>query len=171
MILTLLGCHRPPAEVAPDLVAPPVDLRGEAAPTGVVRDGIWQDARYPFSIRVPEGWVVTPGPGAEVRVVLSDPTEAVRVEVRRLSPDAPGPAPRPGCTWDFVDSSRYRLLHVPGVITVATCYPTQPDDARVLGWYFGDADPRWAVVASIPNGALDRGLHTVADMLGTVRLR
>ncbi len=171
MILALLGCHKPTVEVVPALVAPPVDIAGEAAPTGAVRDGVWQDARYPFSVAIPEGWVATPGSGAEVRVVLTDPTEAVRVEVRVLAPDAPGPQPRPGCTWDFVDSSRYRVLHLPGVITVATCYPTQPDDPRVLGWYFGDPDLRWGVEASVANGALDRGLRTVADMLGTVRLR
>lgn len=170
-LLLLLACHKRVPEPDPALVAPVVSDPAARTPAGVVRDGVWTDALYPFSLAVPPGWTAVPGADPSLRLTLQDPATGTVVEVRAVPGSGAGPTPRPGCTWDFVDTARYRVLHLPVPITVATCSPAVPDEARVLGWYFGDVEVSWQVEAAIPNGALDAGVRGVEGMLGSVRLR
>ncbi len=171
LLLLLAGCPKPVTEVPPALVSDPAAAAAAAQAAGRVEGGVWVDAVYPFSVRIPEGWAVVPGSGGDVRFRTSDTTGEIDVEVRAVPGGPREPLPRAGCTWDFVDTARYRELRLPAPLTVATCSPIEADGERVLGWYFGETDVTYTVEAAIAPGSLDRALGTLGEMLGTVRMR
>jgi hypothetical protein len=170
VIVLLLGCRHRPVEPPPPLV--PMEVAVAGAPAGTVEGGLFTDAAWPFTISVPEGWTATPGvAGGATRVTLADTLTGTTVQVLVAPGREPGPAPRDDCDWDFVDTARYRVLHLNRPVTIATCTPHAPDGPHRLGWYVADGDLAWTIEASVPRGGLADVRPTLEPMLGTIRLR
>lgn len=169
LALALAGCRRKPVE-APPLVVPPAPPAPATA--GTVVDGRFVDALYPFSIDAPPGWLVTPGVAPDaLRVTLVHQGSGAQVEVRVVAGGTTDPLARAGCTWDFVDTARYRDLRLPLTVTVATCAPDDPLQPRVLSWGFLDRDLTWHVDAVLSTTRPREARAAVEELVGTFRLR
>ncbi len=170
MTWLLLGCpHAAPP--SPELVdttrAGVVDTL-----TGTVVAGVWEDASYPYALRVPEGYEVAAAPeGQNPRLTLVDPGTRARVEVSVFAREARGPRSRRGCTWDFVDTARYRQLAFDGEITIATCTPDDPLHARVLGYFVEHRGSAYDIEAILPPGNLLEGKAAADRAVAGLRFR
>jgi len=150
--------------VDPTVVSP------ASAPAGQLQGSVWEDARWPLRLEVPEGWTATPGLAeSALRLVLRAP-DGVRLEVYALGPDA-APPPRPECTWDFVSRGRYRVVRVARPITVGTCTPVDADAPLRQGWYLPEAGMTWGFEAVLPAGRRLDGRHAVEAVLATVQVK
>lgn len=163
-----VGCVKHPQAVSqPELDAarwsPPV-------PAGSVVDGRFVDARLPLSVPVPENWRAEPASIEDAtRVVLIDPSGAVRIRVSTMAAGTTGPEPRPDCAWAFEDfgSTAFPAL---AAVSLATCVPNDPDAARILGWYAPGAEPRIQVEVEAPPGSLLFAEGAALGVVGGVAL-
>lgn len=172
LLLAAVGCRHPGKRA--ELVQDPGARAAEAprAPAGSVVDGVWNDARFPWTIHVPSGWEVVPGvEGENPRLTLVDGTTRARVEVSVFPGGALGPRERRGCAWEFTDTAGYRALAVPGPMTVGTCTPEDARYARVLGYYLQKDGVAYDVEEVLPPGKLVDGKVAADACLGGLRLR
>lgn len=162
------ACGTDPTGVALPPAPPPVHV--EVAPAGEVRDGRFFDADGGFSIGVPEGWRVRPGPetGA-LRVTLEDPDTGVRVEAWRFSGASLRLRPRAGCLWTFSDRGPYRDLPVADALTVGTCMPDDPAEPRVHAWLLRRGDATWQLEVHLPQARMLDARRAGLGALSTTR--
>jgi len=172
LLVAAAGCRHPGGRAA--LVESGDERAAEAAsaPAGAVADGVWSDARYPWTIHVPSGWEVVPGvDGENPRLTLVDGRTRARLEVSVFPGGALGPRERRGCAWEFTDTAGYRALAVPGPMTVGTCTPEDARYARVLGYYLQHDGVAYDVEEVLPPGKLLDGKAAADACLGGLRLR
>ncbi len=171
LLAWLLACPRAAPEAEPALVD---TSRGAARvePAGIVTAGVWEDAEFPYVLRVPEGYEITPGlRGQNPRVTLVDPSTRARVELSVYPGGPRGPRERRGCAWTFVDTARYRQLALAADVTIGTCTPADPRHARVLGYFVEHAGSAYDLEAIIPPGKLIDGKAAAERAVGGVRFR
>lgn len=171
-LLTLGACRKPIAD--PDLVRDPnaPDPGAvQAVAAGSVTGGVWTDARYPYTLRVLEGWELVPGTdGQNPRATVVHGETRARLEVSAIPGGALGPRPRVGCSWSFTDSAHYRALNV-NPVTVATCTPDDPRHARILGYFLVRDGVAYDLEAVLPPGGLLAGKEATDQAVSAFRLR
>lgn len=170
LVILLGGCKKPP----PPPVENPALVEGAAvappSPAGTLADGHYQDARWPLTVEVPDGWTALVGSEAgDVRLSVTEPESRVTVEVKVTG--ALGPTPRDGCSWTFVDDARYRVVRTTREVRVATCTPFDAQDVRVFGVYLAGEAAWVELEATMPPGKLLAGRAAVERVAGEVRFR
>ncbi len=161
-MLLLAACTRPapPPLDLPPLPPPP------PPPSGELRDGVYSDFEFPFTLSAPASWIVTLGQrGGALRVRLEDPESELGFEVWTWRDGALGPRPREGCDWAFQDRGHYTLPAAVGATVVATCRPAREDGPRILGWYLANDAVIYALEASLPDGELGESLGVVDSLV------
>lgn len=172
MLLWLLACRHKGPEEPILIVPPPAPKPAEAphAPSGTVAGGEYADGEYSFRLDVPEGWKVDVGTtGDAYRVGIEEPTTHARLEVRVWLDGEVGPRPRPDCDWNFEVEGHFRVVRVADPVVVATCTPKDPDDPRILGYYFERGGRVYGLEERIPAGALAPAKPTLDDAVGGLR--
>jgi hypothetical protein len=169
ILAMLLACLQ--RSVPPPLPRAASAPQTSAAPTvpsaGTLVDGVWTDAAFPLSVRLPAGWSET------------SPTDATRVTFThvsgaRLSVRAGGaPAALPShadCSWEFDDRAQYRALRVTEAVRVASCVPDSPDTPRRSAWLLERDGSAYVFEADFPFGSAHEGRPAVEALLSGVRL-
>jgi hypothetical protein len=168
LLLVLLSCRHAAAPDPALLSSPPA--AAEIVPAGAVVDGVWEDARYPWTMRVPRGWeavVGEEGHGPRLTIVHSESRARLEVSVRDDA--APGPRPRRGCAWTFESDGGYRAIPGAGPLRAATCSPDEAQDARLLGYFLVRGGRAWDFEVVAPPGALLEAKRQTDQVLSTVR--
>ncbi len=145
MILLWLwvACRKPAPPPPLQVVEQPTE---ELAPAGVVADGVFVDDRWPLVVPVPEGWSAEPGRAdTPLRIRAAHADTGAVVEILALPIGATEPLSRAGCSWDFLDTGRYRGLAVTDEVTVATCVPDRPEDSHVFAVLLARPEVVWSL--------------------------
>lgn len=162
------GCAKPaapPPGTASPAAPPPLE------PAGAVVDGVFHDARYGLTVRLPPGWTASPGTEDSAMRVRLDGRGAspTRVELWRFGEPALRPRDRSGCSWTFEDVGPY--FGVPGAedILLATCTPEAPTEPRVFAWITVMGAATWQLEVHAPSTRMLDAHDEGAAVLATIR--
>ncbi len=169
ILAMLLACLQrsvpPPLPRAASAPPPPAAPTGGSA--GTLVEGVWTDATFPLSLRLPAGWSEssTP-PGTRVAFVHAS---GARLSVRAGGSPAQLPT-HTDCSWEFDDRAQYRTLRVTEAVRVASCVPEGPDASRRSAWLLERDGSAYVFEADLPFGSAHEGRPAVEALLASVRL-
>lgn len=166
-LILLVACVKHPA-------APPLEELPPAAPpsppSGVVADAVYVDGDLPLEVPVPPGWTAHPGRrDTPLRLSLTEDGPGARVDILALPRGATAPLSRADCSWEFVDTGRYRGLLVAEEVTVATCTPVDPAGTHVFATLLTREDVTWSLEIVTRGDAMVRDKAVGEALLRGVR--
>lgn len=142
------------------------------SPAGTVREGVYEDGSYPFSVTAPEGWTLAPGAAdGMLRLEARHVATGTAAQVWVFREDASGPRPRQGCTWTFEADGAFGDLRIPGPVGVATCVPDDPSGDLVLDTFTVLGGIAYHVESTVPAGRLVEAREATAALLAGIRFR
>lgn len=164
----LLSCSCKRSTVAPPVE--PIPVAATVPPSGEVIDGRFTDARWGYSMAVPEGWSAEPmRDDGSIRLALNHAATGSRMEVWIFAGQATGFRPRSDCRWTFEDRARYRVRGGSEPLTVGSCTPLEPDGPLVQGWLLPGPEATAQVELRLPEGALVQGQRASVQVLNQFR--